>query len=266
MRVLITGATSGLGGEMALQLARKGAKVAITGRRKERLIEVAKKVEEAGGDVLYFVNDVTDLEAVKRCYAVIQKKWGGLDWAVLNAGVGDSRSALEFSAENYHWTFATNIGGVVNWMEAVLPDMIKAGSGVIAGIASIAGYRGLPKSGAYCGSKAALITLLESTRIDLRGTGVDVVTVCPGFVKSEMTGRNDPKNMMFLLETDDGVRRIIRGIEARKRVVHFPWQLSYFMIYVVHNMPDWIYDRLISRFTKRVKKPYIDESKLAGKP
>ena len=99
-------------------------------------------------------------------------------------------------------------------------------SGTIAGIASIAGYRGLPKSGAYCASKSALITLLESTRIDLRGTGVDVVTVCPGFVKSEITARNDPKDMMFLLETDDGVRRMIRGIERKERLVHFPWQLS----------------------------------------
>jgi len=248
---------------MAVQLAKRGARVALTGRRKEKLESAAAAVSRAGGEALTLLGDVTDRSVVKDHYARIRAKWGGLDWAVLNAGVGDSKSALEFSAENYHWTFATNVGGVVNWMEAVLPDMIAAKSGVIAGISSIAGFRGLPKAGAYSASKAALNTLLESSRVDLRGTGVDVVTVCPGFVKSELTGRNDPKDMLFLLETDDGARRIISGIEKRKRIVHFPWQLSCLMIYVVHNLPGWIYDRIIRRAAKRRKKPYIDESRQA---
>lgn len=263
LRVLITGATSGLGKEMGVQLARRGARVALTGRRAKKLNACAEAVRAAGGEALVLLGDVTRPEDVRRHYEEIRTHWGGLDWAILNAGVGDSNSAQEFSAENYHWTFSTNVGGTVNWIEAVLPDMLQAKSGTIAGIASIAGYRGLPKSGAYCASKAAMITLLESTRVDLRGTGVDVVTVCPGFVKSEMTGRNDPKDMMFLLETDDGVRRILEGIEKKKRLVHFPWQLSCLMIYVVHNLPDWFYDLVIQRFAKRRKKPYIDESKQA---
>lgn len=262
LRVLITGATSGLGREMGVQLGRRGCRVALTGRRKDKLAAAAAAAEEAGGEVLALRGSVTDPAAVREHYAEIKDAWGGLDWAVLNAGIADSRNAREFSAEHYHKTFAINVGGVVNWMEAVLPDMIAAGDGIIAGIASIAAYKGLPGSGAYCASKAALVTLLESTRLDLRGTGVDVVTVSPGFIKSEITDRNSPDQMPFLLETEDGVRRIIRGIERRKRLVHFPWQLSLPMVYLVPNLPDWLYERVISPLKRRKRKPYVDESEL----
>lgn len=259
LRVLITGATSGLGREMAVQLAREHARVALTGRRKDLLEEAAAAVRAAGGQALALPGDVTDPALVRAHYAEIKKAWGGLDWAVLNAGVSESKGALEFSAENYRWTFNINVLGVANWIEAVLPDMIAARSGVIAGVASLAGYRGLPISGAYSATKAALITMLESIRVDLRGTGVDVVTICPGFVKSEITARYAGQSLPFELETDDGVRRMIAGIKKRKRVVHFPWQLSLPVIYLLHNLPGWLYDRLAPRLARR-KRPY------AGRP
>jgi short-subunit dehydrogenase len=127
---------------------------------------------------------------------------------------------------------------------------------VIAGIASLAAFRGLPGSGPYSASKAALVTLLESTRVDLRGTGVDVVTVCPGFVRSPMTDRNKPGTMPFLMETPDGAAAILRGIDARKRIVHFPWPLSYPTKYVLAHLPGFVYDRLASRLAPmRKKKP-----------
>ena len=190
-RVLVTGATSGLGRETAIQLARRGWRVAISGRRREHLDETAKRVVEAGGEVLPLYGAVTEAEVVRGHYAAIKKAWGGLDWAVLNAGVGDAMDAKAFSAETVRWTFETNVLGVCYWLEAVIPGLLAQGSGVIAGVASLAAFRGLPKSGPYCASKAALVTLLESARIDLRGTGVSVVTVCPGFVRSEMTDRNE---------------------------------------------------------------------------
>lgn len=261
IRVLITGASSGLGRELAVQLAREGCRLALAARRREKLAETERLVREAGAECLCLVEDVSQPEQVRRDYAAIKALWGGLDWAILNAGVGDSRDAREFSAENVRWTFATNVLGAAHWLEAVIPDMVAAKSGVIAGIASLAAYRGLPRSGAYSASKAALVSLLESTRIDLRGTGVDVVTVCPGFVKSEITARNDPRQMWFLLETKDGARRIIEGIEARRRVVHFPWQLSLPVLYVLRLLPGFLYDRLAARL-RRDKKPYVDESKL----
>jgi NAD(P)-dependent dehydrogenase (short-subunit alcohol dehydrogenase family) len=244
-RALVTGASSGLGREMARQLADRGWRVAVTGRREGELAETARQVEARGRECLALTGSVADAETVKRHYASIRQRWGGLDLAILNAGISDPVNARRFRAGPYHEVFATNVGGAVNWLEAVLPDMVAAGAGTVAGISSLAAERGLPGAGAYSASKAALSTLLESTRVDLRGTGVDVVIVCPGFIRN---GSGGEQGKPFLMDLDRGVRRILEGIERRRRVVHFPWQLSYFMRYVVRSMPGLCYDWLVTRF------------------
>jgi short-subunit dehydrogenase len=264
-RAAITGATSGLGRELARQLGARGWRVAITGRRADALAETARLVREAGGEPLVLTGSVTDDAEVRAHYAAIRAAWGGLDWAILNAGVGDSMSAKEFSAETVRWTFDANVFGAARWLEAVLPDMLKQGSGVVAGVASLAGYRGLPNSGPYSASKAALMTLLESARVDLRGTGVDVVTVCPGFVKSEMTARNNPSSMPFLMETPAGAAAILAGVDARRRVVHFPWPLSYPTKYGLAHLPDSLYDWLAAKLGPlRKKKPSAEGAARRG--
>lgn len=121
----------------------------------------------------------------------------------------------------------------------------------MAGISSLAAWRGLPGAGAYSASKAALATLLESTRVDLRGTGVDVVIVHPGFIRNGSASPGDEKGKPFLMELEDGVRCILEGIGRKKRVVHFPWPLSHLMKYVIHNLPGSTYDWLISRAAGR---------------
>lgn len=260
LRVVVTGASSGLGAEMARQLGAEGCRVALTGRRADKLAKAAAAAKAAGAaDVLELVGSASDPVTVKAHYAALKARWGGLDWAILNAGVGDSVNAREFTAKNYRWTYETNVFGVCEWIEAVLPDMLAAKSGTIAAVSSLAGFRGMPNSGAYGSSKAAVNSLMESTRIDLLGTGVRIVNVCPGFVKSELTARNDEKEMLFLLETADGARRIIEGVRKGKRIVHFPWQLSLAVKYIVPNIPAWLFERIAGRF-KRKKKPYVDES------
>jgi NAD(P)-dependent dehydrogenase (short-subunit alcohol dehydrogenase family) len=266
IRAVITGATSGLGRELAVQLGRRGWRVAITGRRTDALKETARLVSEAGGEPLILVGSVTDDDEVRAHYSLIKKQWGGLDWAIMNAGVGESMDAKRLSTELIRWTFDANVFGVCRWLEAILPDMISQGSGVVAGVASLAAFRGLPGSGPYSASKAALVTLLESARVDLRGTGVDVVTVCPGFVKSEMTARNSPGSMPFIMETPAGAAAILRGIDARRRVVHFPWQLSYPTKYLLARLPDFIYDRIAVRLARmRKKKPSAEALKHGGR-
>ena len=249
--MLVTGASSGLGREMARQMGSRGFRVAVTGRREAELLETARRVESAGGECLALVGSVTQPDVVNRHYAVIREAWGGLDWAILNAGVGDSVDGRKFRAETYHHVLATNVGGAVNWLEAVLPGMIEARCGTVAGISSLAAWRGLPRAGAYSASKAALATLLESTRVDLRGTGVEVVIVHPGFIRNGSGDSADDEGKPFLMELEEGVRCILAGIERRRRVVHFPWQLSYLMKYVVHNLPDSAYDWLISKLAAR---------------
>lgn len=250
-RCLITGATSGLGRAMSVQLARRGDRIAITGRREQLLREVEQQLRTAGAsDVLALPGGVDDPQCVAAHYAQIKQQWGGLDLAILNAGVGGSNDAKTFAARPYLETFATNVHGVCHWLEQIIPDMVAQRRGVIAGVSSPGGWRGFPGAGPYCASKAALSTMLESTRIELRGTGVHIVDVCPGYVKSEMTAGNDLKKMPFLLETEDGAARILRGIEARKRLIHFPWQLTWPLRHIVAHLPGWLFDPLAARYGK----------------
>lgn len=251
-RVLITGASSGLGREMALQLAREGCRLALTGRREDELNRTTALVRSAGGEALALVGDVGDHACVLRHYALIKEKLGGLDWAVLNAGISKSRSALKgFEAADFRLVYETNVFGLVNWIEAVLPDMLAAGEGTLAGIASVAGFRGLPRSGAYSSSKAAAIAILESLRVDLRGTGVKVVTVCPGFIRTPLTDKWKPEDLPFLMEPEDAARAALAGIRAGRRLVHFPWMFSAAVKYGVRNLPGFLYDRIAGGATKR---------------
>ncbi len=260
-RVLITGASSGIGRELAAQLGARGCRLALSARRAGKLAEAAAEAKNAGAaDVITLQGSVGELETVQGHSKLIVDAWGGLDCAILNAGVGDSVPATKFSAGEYRWTFETNVFGVCNWLECVIPIFLEQSSGLIAGVSSPAGWAGFPGTGSYCASKAAVTTLMESVRIDLRDTGIDVVTVCPGFVKSEITDRNDPNEMIMLLETDDGVRRMLRGLDKRRRTVHFPFPFTHFLRYGIANLPRCVFDPLMSRIGKRTKQPYVDES------
>jgi NAD(P)-dependent dehydrogenase (short-subunit alcohol dehydrogenase family) len=251
-RVLVTGATSGLGREMALQLALEGCRLALTGRREERLKEVCGLVRSAGGEAFPLPGDTSDKACVRGHYEAVRNRWGGLDWAILNAGMSMSASARErFSSDDYRLVYETNVFGPVYWIEALLPDMLASGAGVIAGIASISGFRGLPRAGAYGSSKAAFLSILESLRVDLRGTGVRVVAVCPGFIRTELTDRWRPEDMPFLMEAPDAARKALDGIRAGKGLVHFPWPFSAPVKYILRNMPAPLYDRLVSKAARR---------------
>jgi NAD(P)-dependent dehydrogenase (short-subunit alcohol dehydrogenase family) len=250
-RALVTGASGGLGREMARQLGRRGFRVAVTGRREALLRETARLVEAAGSEALPLVGSVRDPATVTRHAAEVRAAWEGLDWLVLNAGIGDGVDARHFDAQRFSDVLATNVGGAANWLAAVLPWMIEARSGTVAGISSLAAWRGLPGAGAYSASKAALATMLESARVDLRGTGVRVVTVFPGFIRNRGEPGADDAGKPFLLDLEEGVRRILDGVESGRPVVHFPKRLSWPMRHVVRNLPAPAYDWLMARVSPR---------------
>jgi short-subunit dehydrogenase len=251
LRILITGASSGIGRAMAVEFAKEKNKIAITGRREDKLRETAEQIEKEGGEALVLAGDTSEPQTVARHYGEIYEKWGGLDWAILNAGISLRNPGTKFSAEIYKKTFETNVLGAAYWLEAIIPDMVKAKNGVIAGISSLAGFVGLPQSGAYSSSKSALLILLESLRVDLAASNVSVITICPGFIKSEMTDKNDPRDMFFVLDAQTGARKIIQAIKKKKRLFYFPWPLALPMACILPNLPRVAYDFIARRAIKR---------------
>ena len=178
------------------------------------------------GRTVAYAGDVRDATALAGAATDFIARFGPPDIVIANAGI--SRGVLTGQAEDlpvFRAVFDTNVVGLVHTFAPFLAAMNGAGTGALVGIASVAGFRGLPGSGAYSASKAAAISYLESLRVEQRGTGVAVLTVCPGYVATPMTGRN-PYRMPFLLDADEAARRIVRAIDRRRRFYVVPWQMA----------------------------------------
>lgn len=242
--VLITGASSGIGRALALELGRRGARLGLTARRAEELSKVAEEVSRAGGHALALPADVRRAEEIDEVASRVREKWGRVDVLVANAGMSSTTAGAHLDAGEVGDVINVNVIGVVNSVAAVLPDMLKRGGGHLVAISSLASYRGMPKSGAYSASKAAVSTFFESMRVDLRSSGVAVTTIHPGFIRTPMTASRK-KKLPFLLEVDDAACRIIKAVERRARTYAFPWQLAS-LVRVIRHMPGALYDRLAS--------------------
>jgi len=242
---VITGASSGIGAALAEKFAADGDVIALVARRREPLEALARKIRDGGGTAQGFTADVGDPESVAGAFAAIEETLGPVHTLIANAGIGDSTPAHNFEATRFERVVRVNLMGAVYCIEAVLPGMLARGSGQIVGIGSLAGYRGLPGSGAYCASKAGLAAFLESLRIELRHSGIQVSTICPGFIKTPLTDRNRFP-MPFILELDDASTRIHRAIRRRRSEYSFPWRLSY-PVRFARILPNWLYDRMLSK-------------------
>ncbi len=247
--VFITGASSGIGRALSVELGRRGAGVGLLARRAETLRELADEVEKAGGRALALPADVRDADAVRRAADELRARFNRVDVMVANAGIVPTTHVLDLRPDDLADVMSVNVVGAANSVTAVLPEMVKQGSGQLVAISSLAAYRGLPKSGAYCASKAALSAFFESLRIDLRGTGVDVTIIHPGFIKTPVTEGRAAK-MPYLMELDDAVKKIIRAIESRKKSYAFPWQLAS-IVRAAMLFPIPLYDRIVSKRSYR---------------
>jgi len=218
-RVWIVGASSGIGAALATALDARGARVAVSARRESALRALA------GERMAVVPVDITDKTAVRRAAGRVVDELGGLDIVVLSAGYW--KQLTEFDAESFQQHLDVNLSGMAHCLEAVIPRLQAAGGGIIVGISSVAGLRGLPGAEAYGATKAAQINLLEALRAGLAPSGIDVVTVCPGFVDTEMTQTNQFP-MPFLVSAPVAARIIADGIEKRKARIVFPWQMAVF--------------------------------------
>ena len=243
--VLITGASSGIGRALTLELARRGATLGLLARRADVLAEIVAEVEGVGGRALALPADVKDAESVREAADLLRAEFGHIDVLIANAGVGATTAALDLKAADVAEVININLLGAVNSATAVVPEMVARGQGQLVAISSLAAYRGLPKSAAYCASKAALSAFFESLRLDLTGTGVDVTIIHPGFIKTPLTaGRH--AQMPYLMELEDATKKIVRAIEARRKSYAFPWQLAS-IVRAAMLMPNFLYDRIAVR-------------------
>lgn len=244
--VFITGASSGIGSELARQLAAKGATLGLLARRRELLDELIFEIEKNGETARRFAADVTDQKAVATAAEDLRNEFGKIDVLIANAGIaGNSFDAGDLQPENFRRVIDVNLIGAANSVAAVLPGMIDRKSGQLIAISSLAAYRGLPKSAAYCASKAAMTAMFESLRIDLIGSGVFVTTIHPGFIKTPLTAGRE-KRMPFLLELPAATAKIIKIIERRRKIAAFPFPLSA-LVRAGQFFPAWFYDRIAAR-------------------
>jgi len=224
----VTGAGAGIGRAVALRLSQDGWVVAGSARSDEDLAEVAAASATMPGRVLPYRLDITDREAVVRVAAAVQAELGTLDLAVLNAGTHIPMTARDFSTETLRKLFEVNVFGTANCIEALLPDMIARGSGHIAVTSSVTGYRGLPTSAAYGATKAALINMCEAMKPQLDKAGVKLQVICPGFVDTPLTRKNDFP-MPFLTPPDKAAEAIVRGLASRRFEIVFPLPMAIVM-------------------------------------
>lgn len=233
----ITGASSGIGRSLARSLAGAGCRVGLIARRRAALDAVAGEVRAAGGAAAVAVADVGDRDQVRRAVDELAGSLGPVDLMVANAGVGMPTTLGPVNIEAVEETIRVNLLGVVYAFDAVLPSMLARRSGHLAAISSLAGYKGMPGESAYCASKAAVNTYLDGLRVQARGTGIDVSTICPGFVRTPMTAPNRFA-MPFVMEADEAAARIVRALRRRAKVCNFPWQTAALMK-LAQWAPDW---------------------------
>ncbi len=245
-KVFLTGASSGIGEALAVDLAKKGAILGLVARRKELLNVLAAKCEEAGGTARIFACDVVDSPAIHTAADRFRGEFGHIDIMIANAGIsGKGPAARDIEPSAVKQVFDTNLMGAVNAIHAVLPQMLERGSGHLVAVSSLAGFRGLPKSAAYSASKAAMTTFFESVRLDVASKGIDVTIIQPGFIRTPLTAGREAK-MPFLMYLDDAIPYFVRAIENKKRFAAFPWQLAT-IVRIGRFLPAWLYDKVSSR-------------------
>src|SRR3989442_187290 len=184
--VLVTGASSGIGRGLAVDLARRGASVGLLARRHDVLEEIVSEIREVGGRALALPADVTDADVMRAAAYRLRRELGPIDLLIANAGISVNTFVPDLCEKKIADLINVNVIGVVNSVSAVLRQMVDPGSGHLVVNSSLAAYRGLPKSAAYCATKAAISSFFEALRIDLKGSGVDVTIIHPGFVKTAL--------------------------------------------------------------------------------
>lgn len=247
VRVFITGASSGIGESLARHYASADSEIGLAARRTDFLEKLASSLP---GRTSIYALDVADSAAIAQAAADFERKFGTPDLVIANAGISVGTSGEDIAdAQKLARVLDVNVVGMAATLAAFAPSMRKAGRGTLVGISSVAGFRGLPGSGAYSASKSAATTWLESLRVELASSGVAVVTICPGFIDTPMTQVNKYR-MPFILSADEAAKRFARAIAARRRIAVIPWQMA-IVGSMLRALPAWAYDAMMARAPRK---------------
>jgi NAD(P)-dependent dehydrogenase (short-subunit alcohol dehydrogenase family) len=252
--VLITGAGSGLGRQLALALAAQGAPIAAIDLQAEPLESLG--TELTGKRYAWAVADVTEREGLYLAVHDLERQVGGIDLLIANAGIGIETSALDYNAADIEAQIRVNLIGVVNSIGAVLPRMLERKRGHIAAISSLGSYRGFPKMAGYCASKAGVNALLDALRVELAPLGIDVTTICPGWIRTPLTEHIDVPHP-FLMDPDHAARLIVEALRRRKPFFAFPGpsrRRVRLLKWLPERASDWLVRRMMAAFAKKEKE------------
>ena len=244
--IFLTGASSGIGEAIAIELAGRGAVLGLFARRKELLNDLALRCVDAGGTARVFPGDVTNEAELAEAGENLRREFGRIDILIANAGIGGNNEAVRsLTPAAVKQVIDINLIGAVNSVAAVLPDMLARGDGHLVAISSLAGFRGLPRSAAYSASKAGMTAFFESVRLDVQDKGIAVTIIQPGFIKTPLTSGREAK-MPFLMEMKDALPYFISAIEQKRKFCAFPWPLAT-LVRAGRIFPAWLYDRIAGR-------------------
>ncbi|MEO5693688.1 MAG: SDR family oxidoreductase [Usitatibacter sp.] len=250
MKVFLTGASSGIGEALARHYAARGATLGLVARREELLKQLAASL---GTACELYPCDVRDARAMNTAAAHFMARHGEPDLVIGNAGIsiGNLTEHPE-DLEAMREVLEVNVMGLVTTFQPFIAAMRSRGAGRLVGIASVAGFRGLPGATAYSASKAAAIRYLEGLRVEMRGTGVGVTTICPGYITTEMTRRN-PYPMPFIIAADDAARRFARAIDSGTSYAVIPWQMA-IVGRILGVLPNWFYDYFAAKAGRKPRR------------
>ena len=242
MRIVITGASSGLGEWLALHYATKENQLVLIARREDRLRDVAQRCRDKGAEVEMIVTDENDFARMREVGAELAR--GYIDRIILNAGVSVGHSGGVTPFEDFERLFKTNFLSVHALLEPIIPKLMKQKQGEIVFISSRASLFTMPTSIAYSSSKRALNAYAEGLHYQLKPHGIAVMTIMPGFIDSEMTQKNRFK-MPFFMSTEKGIARITHAIERKKIRYAFPFRFA-LMIRIVSLLPQPLRDKIVN--------------------
>lgn len=244
-RVWVIGASQGIGEAVARALLARRARVALSARSREPLEELARSA--AGDQSLVLPIDVTRPEEIAAALSSLREQWQGVDLVLIVAGTHRPVRAWELKREVVRQLVDTNLIGVFNVLEAILPGLLERGKGGVGVVSSVAGYRGLPTALVYGATKAALINLAETLYLDLKPRGLDVYLVNPGFVKTPLTDQNAFR-MPALISAEQAARHTLRGLERGAFEIDYPKRFTLAMK-LLRVLPYWLYFRAVRGFT-----------------